>query len=219
MIFFVYGVVPGIPSWLHIVLVVMSVVTQLLPFIIGRWSGHEQPSLPEHVTSIPWTHIPVSFASACLVSAISVVGTCASVFLLCKKVWGCPDTEGAQRAAEVSTKLQKLPLQEFCTREQLMDKTVPQLKEMINKVTDSTPAFTEKAEMVDALLAAGGSSACTCAICFEDYQAGDTMRVMPCLHRFHVSCIDQWILQQARRRPNSAQTVVAYECPLCHARL
>lgn len=90
---------------------------------------------------------------------------------------------------------------------------------MLNKLTDVRPTFTEKSEVVSALLAAGGSSACTCAICFEDYQPGDTMRVMPCLHRFHVACIDQWILQQARQRHNNAESAVAYECPLCHASL
>lgn len=36
---------------------------------------------------------------------------------------------------------------------------------------------TEKSEVIDAILAAGGSSHCTCAVCYEDYQAGDVMRV------------------------------------------
>lgn len=92
-------------------------------------------------------------------------------------------------------------------------------QEIRQRLTEDEPEFTDKKDVVDALLASGGSSACTCAICFEDYQEGDVMRVMPCLHRFHESCIDQWILQQARRQHNTAHSVVAYECPLCHARL
>lgn len=36
---------------------------------------------------------------------------------------------------------------------------------------------TEKSELIDAILAAGGSSHCTCAVCYEDYQDGDIMRV------------------------------------------
>lgn len=96
--------------------------------------------------------------------------------------------------------------------------TVP-LQEMTKRLVHSATECTEKADLVYALLTAGGSSACTCAICFEDYNPGDAMRVLPCLHRFHLSCIDQWILQQARRRSNTAQSTVSYECPLCHARL
>jgi hypothetical protein len=38
--------------------------------------------------------------------------------------------------------------------------------------------YTEKAEMIEAILAAGGSSHCTCAVCYEDYQNGDVMRVI-----------------------------------------
>jgi hypothetical protein len=40
--------------------------------------------------------------------------------------------------------------------------------------------YTEKAEMIEAILAAGGSSHCTCAVCYEDYQNGDVMRVLFC---------------------------------------
>eukprot|EP00892_Ulva_mutabilis_P010469 jgi/Ulvmu1/7795/UM004_0024.1 len=218
MIFFVYGVVPGIPSWLHIVLVVMSVVTQLLPFIIGRWSD-ERSNLPESNISIPWTQVPVSLAAASLVSVMSVVGTCASIILLFQKIWGRTDAEGSRRAADVSAKLQKLPVQYFYTREQLMGKSVKELKDMAEELAHGTDGAAEKSALVDALLAAGGSSACTCAVCFEDYEPGDAMRVLPCLHRFHLSCIDQWILRQARQRSNTPQTPVAYECPLCHARL
>ena len=43
-----------------------------------------------------------------------------------------------------------------------------------------------------------------CSICLEVLQEGDTMRTLPCFHRFHVCCIDSWLV----RKPH---------CPLCRA--
>ncbi len=32
-----------------------------------------------------------------------------------------------------------------------------------------------------------------CVICLEQFQDGDRLRVLPCEHRFHTSCIDKWL--------------------------
>lgn len=39
----------------------------------------------------------------------------------------------------------------------------------------------------------GGGTLKTCVVCIEDYREGDKLRVLPCSHRFHKECIDQWI--------------------------
>jgi len=32
-----------------------------------------------------------------------------------------------------------------------------------------------------------------CTICFEDYEDGNELRYLWCLHRFHKNCVDQWL--------------------------
>ena len=41
-----------------------------------------------------------------------------------------------------------------------------------------------------------------CAVCLEDYQKGDSVRHLPCLHSYHAACIDKWF-------------EASVECPVC----
>ena len=50
----------------------------------------------------------------------------------------------------------------------------------------------EKEEAISELLAAGGSTADMCIVCFGEYRGGDTLRRLKCDHAFHVECIDRW---------------------------
>jgi len=42
----------------------------------------------------------------------------------------------------------------------------------------------------------------SCSICLDKFQTGDVMKVMPCLHKFHSKCLDQWL-------------EIKSTCPLC----
>ncbi|XP_022977991.1 RING-H2 finger protein ATL74-like [Cucurbita maxima] len=46
-----------------------------------------------------------------------------------------------------------------------------------------------------------------CAICLVDFSNGDKLRMLPnCAHRYHVACIDQWLLSHS-------------SCPTCRHQL
>ena len=42
----------------------------------------------------------------------------------------------------------------------------------------------------------------TCAVCIESYRVNDVVRILPCKHQFHKTCIDQWLLEKRT-------------CPMC----
>lgn len=42
----------------------------------------------------------------------------------------------------------------------------------------------------------------SCAICIGDYKHGEKLRTLPCMHKFHVECVDKWLKQKS-------------DCPIC----
>lgn len=46
----------------------------------------------------------------------------------------------------------------------------------------------------------------TCAVCLESYKDGETLRELPCIHLFHKSCIDPWLLYHRT-------------CPMCKSNI
>lgn len=47
----------------------------------------------------------------------------------------------------------------------------------------------------------------TCSICLEDYELGERLRVLPCMHMYHTKCIDPWLTRGKRN------------CPLCKRKI
>ncbi|KAL3089492.1 hypothetical protein niasHS_006876 [Heterodera schachtii] len=48
----------------------------------------------------------------------------------------------------------------------------------------------------------GAKGPAECAICMGDFEEGDPIRFLPCVHSYHLQCIDDWLLR-------------SFTCPSC----
>jgi hypothetical protein len=119
---------------------------------------------------------------------------------------------GANELADIVTIVSKLPVEEYISNDALDKCTISQLQTMleIRKGPDAGN-FVERRELQAAVAACRTNE--SCCICFEDYQEGDPLRVLPkCHHDFHLECIDQWAYTFATSRERSTKEP---SCPLC----
>lgn len=64
------------------------------------------------------------------------------------------------------------------------------------------PATSESIDALPTETLASSDNASECAICLDQMKAGDTIQTLPCLHRYHQACSEQWLKQSGK-------------CPVC----
>lgn len=113
---------------------------------------------------------------------------------------------------QVAEALQKVPTELHATDSQLEAMSIHDLKVRLEARGVDCSQFLEKRELLEQLHSCGGSSTTTCSICCDDFEVEDPVRVLPCQHRYHLECIDKWLLSCTDfTRPPA--------CPLCNAEL
>lgn len=62
------------------------------------------------------------------------------------------------------------------------------LKNVDTKMVEALPSFMFSSSHLNDCHAGE-----TCAICLEDYKEGEIVKVLPCKHEYHSSCVDSWL--------------------------
>lgn len=61
----------------------------------------------------------------------------------------------------------------------------------------------------------GGGVSRECVICMIEFQVNDTIRYLPCMHTYHVHCIDDWLMRSLTcptcMEPVDAALLTTYE--------
>ncbi|KAJ5747640.1 uncharacterized protein N7511_009336 [Penicillium nucicola] len=105
------------------------------------------------------------------------------------------EIDAAKRDVEMSTA--EDPAREHSPpRDGIPENSTPTESELPTPVDDAHHAPAEKTETPET----GNFS---CPICTDDFIKGQDLRVLPCNHRFHMECIDPWLMN------------VSGTCPLC----
>ena len=102
-----------------------------------------------------------------------------------------------------------LPLEKVETKRSLENKTVKELTAEVkenqtkkcprSKTKFEGPYPLEKAELVDFVLHLRGEP--VCSVCFDQFEEGEYVRVLPCAHRYHIECVDRWLASKSIRCP------------------
>lgn len=113
----------------------------------------------------------------------------------------------------IAAALERLPVETFVSESTLSRMTQHELIERCRKLRISTQGCLERDEVVARLAEAGGTTSTSCSICLEEYLEGeDELRVLPCRHKLHRACFDQWAFAACDQGRGPT-------CPVCNYKI
>lgn len=73
----------------------------------------------------------------------------------------------------------------------------------------------DKYHLVRNFFLAGSKKVRECVICMAEFQVGDALRFLPCMHTYHMTCIDDWLMRSLTcpscLEPVDAALLTSYE--------
>ncbi len=120
---------------------------------------------------------------------------------------------------QITELVQSMPVEAFVSQEHIHDEcTISQLKEMLKRrgVTDhELESYVDRQNLEESLVQRRKYSD-MCCICFEAYEPGEPLRILPrCHHELHMECLDKWAFTfaSATKRHHDPS------CPLCKEKI
>lgn len=146
-----------------------------------------------------------------------------------ERMAGLPPRRGAEAYGERASResklqsiaqlVQAMPVEPFIPQEQIHEHcTIAQLKQMLHRrgVTDKElESFVDRQNLEETLIQKRKYSD-SCCICFEPFELGEPLRVLPgCHHELHMECLDKWAFTFA----SAVKRHHDPSCPLCKCKL
>ncbi|NXD14560.1 RNF13 ligase, partial [Nothocercus nigrocapillus] len=136
-----------------------------------------------HVVLIPEFSLPLEYY---LIPFLIIVGICLILIVIFMITKFVQDRHRARRNRLRKDQLKKIPVHKF-------------------KKGKSAVNFFD-AKLI--LFCTAGDEYDVCAICLDEYEDGDKLRILPCSHAYHCKCVDPWLTKTKKTCPVCKQKVV-----------
>jgi len=102
---------------------------------------------------------------------------------------------------------ERLTDHDHIARRELIDSILRQLQQLQVEGEIQRPLGADSTRKLPTRTYEATSTPESCAICVEEFKSRDILRVLPCKHFFHISCIDEWLTNHSDL------------CPLCKSQV